>query len=307
MTDAAEKTPGSDGKGGLGQGRSARRARTAVFVVLGGLALAAAVFLLARRGGQVPPLPRPELGDEQVSVARQELAQRVAGRSPTDDEQKLRELLERLNRAEAGARAAPESVVEVEGLVKAVGELASALAARDLDRYLEHGDALAVEFDRALERLLEEASRVGMEQARRSEAGTELDRLGGSFMHRALERGLIGEDGSLAASGLLPQVLFRVRWRSLARIGHREGLSPTEWKAHMDFVLKFSKPSSVEPRLQAIDEIARLEPGFDALLARAIVLHEGGRDDEAYLLLAGAIDSGRGDDAVRSFYRLLAP
>jgi hypothetical protein len=278
-----------------------------VLVVVGAIALAALVYFLTRRSGEVPDLPRPRFTADEVERAVAQVEERAREVSLTDDERMLVAMIGDLNRAETAEPVGPESAVEIEGLVKAVGELARARAARNLERYLRLGDAQAVEFDRAVDELLARARRVGVERAMASEAGDELQRLGGSFAARAIERGVITGGGEIDGPALLPLVLFRVRWRALAGVDRREGLSPLEWRAYMDFVLTFSKPSSVETRLQAIDEIADLEPGFDALLARAIVYHEAGMDDDALALLGEAIAGGRDDEAVTGFARSISP
>jgi hypothetical protein len=290
-----------------GKGDSAPRWRGIALVVAGALALAALVYLLARRGGEVPDLPRPRFADAEVSEALRELAARAARATVTDDERALIGMIEELNLAETAEQVGPETAVQVEGMVKAVGEVARARAARNLERYLRLGDSLALEFDGALEAVLAGARREGLVRAMRSEAGAELKRIGGSFAARAVERGVITDSGEIDGPQLLPSVLFRVRWRALAGVDRREGLAPVEWLAHMDFVLAFSKPSSVEARLQAIGEISRLQPEFDALLARAVVLHEAGRDGDARALLDEAIDRGRSDESVADFVRSLSP
>jgi len=276
-------------------------------VLLGAVALAALVYFLTRRTGDVPDLPRPQFDADQVEQATADLAKRAAEVSLTDDERALIGMLEDLNRAETAEPTGPESAVQVEGMVKAVGEVARARAARNLQRYLRLGDSLAIDFGEALGALLTEARGDGLERAMRSDAGDEIRRLGGSFASRAIERGLLTEDGAIDGSVLLPHVLFRVRWRALAGLDRREGLAAVEWLAHMDFVLTFSRPSSVEARLQAIDEIVKTQPEFDALLARAIVYHEAGMDDEALSLLSEAIAAGRADDAVTDFARTISP
>jgi hypothetical protein len=141
----------------------------------------------------------------------------------------------------------------------------------------------------------------------RSAAGDEIRRIGGSFAARAVEREVITEVGEIDGPRNLPSVLFRVRWRALAGIDRREGLEPIEWLAHMDFVLAFSRPTSVEARLQAVGEITKIRPDFDAVLARAIVLHEAGRDGDAKALLDDAIGRGRSDETVTDFARALSP
>jgi len=290
-----------------GKGGSSGRRRGLALVLVGAVALAALVFALARREGAAPPLPRPVFTEAEVRAALDDLRERAATVSVTDDERVLITMFEELGRAEAAAPAGPEDAQQVEGMVKAVGEVARARAVRNLERYLRLGDLLAVEFDRALGEVRAEAQRSDLEAALRSEAGDRLQQLGGSFARRAAERGLIREDGTIDGPVLLPEVLFRVRWRALAGLDRREGLSPLEWRAHMDFVLSFSKPSSVEARLQAIDEIAALEPGFDTLIARTVVLHEAGKDGEALTLLNEAIAGGRTDEPITGFARLLNP
>jgi hypothetical protein len=278
-----------------------------VLVLLGVVALAALVFFLARRGGEIPPLPRPGFDDGEVRRSLEELAARAKEVSITDDERTLLEMFEKLNRAETAEPQGPETARQVEGMVKAVGEVALARATRNPERYLRLGDSMAVEFDRALNAVLERARSGGLARALESEAGDDLRRLGGSFVKRAVERELIDDSGEIDGPAHLAQVLFRVRWRAIAGMDRRRGLSPVEWLAHMDFALTFSRPESVELRLQAIDEIQKLGPGFDALLARAIVLHEAGMSGEALALLDEAIAGGRKDEPVLDFARFLTP
>ncbi|HUT79165.1 MAG TPA: hypothetical protein VM285_15815, partial [Polyangia bacterium] len=156
---------------------------------------------------------------------------------------------------------------------------------------------------------LEQARRDGLARARveQRESAKEIERLGGSFLERAVERGLLGEDGRLDGPAFLPEVLFMTRWRGLAGQSRVLGLAPLELRAYLDFVVAFSSHDAVALRLEAVESLAALDPAYDAVLARALVLYQGGRADEAHAVLMAAIRAGRDDPAVERFARFISP
>ena len=77
--------------------------------------------------------------------------------------------------------------------------------------------------------------------------------------------------------------------------------------AHLDFVAAFSSPRAVELRLQAIDELEKLRPEYDEVIARALVHHDAGEVDESYDILRRAESAGRDDPLLRAFLDAIAP
>jgi len=302
MSQGNEKTPIEGSRARIGASRSA------LLIALLAAVVGGVVYLLASRGGgRAPDMPRASFGEDELKASARGLAERAEGFEPDDDERRLIDLLERLNLAETRREPGPETLKEVRGLVGAVTEEARSLAGADRARYLSMGAHLAIRFERALLELLEAARGEGLAALIEASAprASEARRLGGAFLAEAMDRGLIEDDGRLRGPSILPQVLFRVRWRGFAGVGLQEGLLPVERRAYMDFVAAFSREGSVEVRLQAVEELSSLDPSYDAAIARAVVLHEAGKDWDAHIELEAAIEAGRDDDVVRDFARLL--
>jgi tetratricopeptide (TPR) repeat protein len=274
------------------------------FLLVAGLA-----YLLTRSGaGELPPMPRASFPPGEAKGALDGLARRAAGYRSSEPERNLERLAD-LGRIETGREPDPDRGEHVALAMKAFSEAAQSSAAADPGHYLGFGDHLAGRFGQAVSRFLEAARRDGLARARIDQRGSleEIERLGGSFIQRAVERGLLGEDGRLDGPAFLPAVLFLTRWRSLAGQSRVLGLEPVERRAYLDFIVAFSSPDAVALRLEAVESLAALDPAYDAVLARALVLYEGGRADEAHAILMAAIEAGRDDPAVERFARFLAP
>jgi hypothetical protein len=122
-----------------------------------------------------------------------------------------------------------------------------------------------------------------------------------------VERGLVDGSARLRVPAVTPVVLFKSRWRLLARLGPEEGFTPLERRARLDFVIAFSSPEAPERRLTAAVDLKRLDPSYDDVLARAVILHEAGQDREALALLEKSRQAGREDPVLRAFVRVLEP
>jgi hypothetical protein len=291
------------------RGKAGSPARKALAAVLLFALAALPVFLLTRAGaGEAPPMPRASFPAEEARSAVESLRARAAACRPEQPDGELERLLADLGRLEAGVDPGPHRGEEVARAMKAFSEVAQGRVAQDREHYLGLGDRLAERFGRAVDRLLEAARREGLARARAADRETvdEIERLGGSFLSRAVERGVIGEDGSLGGPAFLPEVLFLTRWRALAGLDRELALTPLERRAHLGFLAAFSSPAAVSLRLEAVQALGALDPAYDALLARAVVLHEAGRDVEAHAVLMAAIEAGRDDPAVVRFARLLS-
>ncbi|MFO8072128.1 MAG: hypothetical protein R6V85_09660 [Polyangia bacterium] len=302
MTGGAENPSATADSGG-----SRHRGLAALVFVAGAVALGVLVYFLAGGGrGAVPSMPRAELSESAVAESLNALERRASSIEPSDDDRGLLSLLEDLHASETAERVGPDTARRIEELLRVIREEAQSALARDREGYLALGDRQAWLFHSAMLDVLEAARGRGLESVG-AERRSRLVRLGGAFFQRALDRGLVTEDGELNGPDHLPSVLFRVRWRMLAGMDAHADLEPVEIAAHLDFVAAFAPPAEVERRLEAIEKLAERDESYDAVLARAVALTEGGRVSEAYDLLRAARENGRKDEALLGLLRHLAP
>lgn len=291
--DASGETPLEDGK---------RRGSGVVVAVLIALGVASSIYLLAKpEPSRVPSMPRAVIGDRDVAAAMSALEDRARGFVPRGaDEERVERLFLEINRAElADASGGGE---RGKGAREEFRRFASAVRMSDHERFLRMGEHLALQFHDALADVLEEARSGGLDEvlAAGGERVQRLRDLGGNFM-RLEERGLFARDGAMNASPLLPQVLFRKRWCALAGARGMEEFDGTEQRVMNDFVIAFSAPEALDNRLAAIERLEEAEPGFDGVIARALVFHQAGSDEGARGVLEEAIRLGREDSAALAF------
>ncbi|MDD5308736.1 MAG: hypothetical protein PHU25_15570 [Deltaproteobacteria bacterium] len=309
MTDRNE-TKRSEADVGTRQVRGPKRGAT--IAVVAGLAFvvaATAVYVFARNlTGVVPALPRPAFDEKEVRAAMEGFDKGDAAFEASPEEQVLADLLERIHMAETDASALANRGT-IAALVEEFGDKARQSVARGKERFLALGDHLAARFGREFTRFSAVAAASGVAAwGKKSREAEALRRAGGAFLERSVERGLVDASGRLRAPALTPVVLFKSRWRLLAGLHPDEGFTPLERKARLDFVAAFSSPDGPERRLAAAIELKRLDPAYDDVLARAVILHEAAQDRAALDLLEKAGEAGRDDPVLRSFARaLLSP
>lgn len=264
-----------------------------VLVALG-LVLGGGALLSALTRAAIPGLPRASFTEAELAAAERALAERTRGFAPSGEEAALMAGLTELHLAETEVGPSAPPAAKLREQVTTFTASARALAAKDQARYLLLGDVLAAELDRTLRRVLERLGEVGKEEFFAGEGAmqTLAERAGGSFFSRALARGAILSDGRLAMARIAPQVMFRYRWRLTGGLGPEAGFSPTERKACLDFLAAFADPGAVDKRLEAVDRLAEVDRSYDAVIGRAVVLHEAGRDAEARDVIDRAIRSG---------------
>jgi hypothetical protein len=293
-------------KGITRKGGSRRVALALAGVAIFGGMVAGVYFLARREPPPVPPMPRAAVPEEEVARALSELEQRTGAFTPDERERELVRIMERLNSAESGVAGAGKGRDEAKALMDEFKDRAAEVIAADEGRFLRLGELGAMEFHDALAGVLREARLRGLDAALADggEKAARLRRAGGTFM-RLAERGLFGRDGTMSASPLLPEVLFRRRWCALAGRPGAEGLSEAERKVSLDFVVAFGDPGDVMTRVRAVDELAALDPGYDADVARALVYHQGGQAQRAIQVLEKAAAARPGDAVVAGFLGFL--
>jgi hypothetical protein len=302
MTGGAENPPATTDPGG-----SRPRGLAALVLISGAVGLGVLVYFLAGgERGSVPSIPRVDFSEPAVAESLRDLERRASSIEPSDDDRELLSLLEDLHASETAERIGPDAARRIEELLRVIREEAQSALARDREGYLALGDRQAWLFHSAMRDLLAAARSGGLESVD-AERRSRLVRLGGAFFQRAVDRGLVTEDGALRGPDHLPSVLFRVRWRMLAGMDAHADLERVEIAAHLDFVAAFAPPAEVERRLEAIEKLAERDGSYDAVMARAVALSEGGRASEAYDLLRAVREKGREDEALLGLLRHLAP
>ena len=298
MNDASEKTTPQ-----TASQTSARKWPLALAVLLA-MGLALLIFFLARNAQDpTPSMPEPTIDIAQRDAALKRLQQRAGQHQDDDYSRALTEAYFALNAAETQQPAAPpERIAE---LMNAFQERGLVPSTGQTDRFFRVGDSLAVAFEQALHRVLALAKTQGLSAVIQAN-GPEIQglyKLSGSFFAHFLRRGIVAEDGTLSVDGAVPQILFRRRWRVLGGTAHRQDFLEIESLIDLNFVLHHTAPTQSALRLAAIRRIQGIDTNFDAELARALVLHEAGRIEEAHAI-AAALQQARPQD--RSIARYAA-
>ncbi len=277
--------------------------------LLGALTIGFSIFFFVQSSGRIPPLPRMVFSDDELQHSLQVLKNRVKDFKPQERELEIVKQIEEVHLAETVAASAAMTREELE---KKVDQLRGA-AALELDasqtRYLLLGDWLAAGFQDAWDEYFSRVSSA-IHSKPKFENDPALDHLrlrGGAFLNRIVASDAIDSRGQLRAARIMPEVIFRVRWRRWVGIRVDEQLSRTEMKAYFDFLVAFTRPSAFEKRMKSISEIKKLDGSYDAEIAHAVVLHEAGDDKMAHTLLKKAIEKGRSDSLIKDFARALAP
>lgn len=254
--------------------------------------------------GRVPAMPQVTIAAQAENVSLTGLKQRTEGFEFTAKETQIAEQLEALNLTESATKPPAPAPENLEHLISAMQKKLTSYAQEDLNRFLRLGDVLAMRFHEALMQSLRSPSTAS--PSRDAELHLmQAQRYGGSFVQRALDRGVISADGRLRVSHITPQVLFRYRWRHMGGVSKTEGFDRAELKALYDFHARFSLPKALERRLNAVRQLAALDKTYDETLATAVVLYEAGHRQEALETLEKAKKSGRDDSEIEAFVRRL--
>ncbi|MBW2530649.1 MAG: hypothetical protein JRI55_04170, partial [Deltaproteobacteria bacterium] len=240
--------------------------------------------------------------------ALDKLSARLADHQLDDNDSALRAQMEKLHLSET-TRAGAVDDDELKSLFLEYQRAAQAHSRRDERRYLLLGDAIGLDLHRAFEAMIARFAKRGLPTADEPPPAEvrEVERLGGAFLSRMVERGYVRPDGSLSGSPLIPEVLFRVRWRMIAHFEPLLGLTAVERRAYHHFVMASTAPADLPRRLAALEKLSQLDESYDTELARAVLLHEAGKDQRAAEVVRKAMADGRQDDRVLSrFARALA-
>ncbi len=279
-----------------------KKIRMVAVLVMVGIALL--VYLRITSSPRMPEFPRCAISQNRANQVIQSLRARTAGFEPSAKEKELIHLLQRVHQLEAGDPSAAESdeLVQKLSMVRFQSERLTGVS---LDRYLKLGDHLAVNFHDALETyLLLVRANPGGHSDSDSAAASVIDR-SGAFLKLALKRGAISPDGTMHMSPITPQVLFRVRWRSLANLRLDMDLKSPEKSAYFDFKAKFADKKNLKSRITAIAELTRTCPAYDATIARAMAMYQAGNKERAKKELENAIEKGRGTPQIKQLLRTL--
>ncbi len=280
----------------------------AFFLTLVAVGVVTGVFLLARSAPRIPPLPRIEMAVDELETSVSGLNDRIAGFAATAEEKALIAILEQLHFSETHSAGAGGEL-EIKEQMEAFQASAIRIHRQDQQRYLLLGDFLATGFERSLFEVCAQVattsgdlSRVDLEDTR----WRELRRRGGAFLTRSFRQGLLDRQGGVRGPKIAPRVLYQVRWRQLAGLPGDVGLSVVERKTYYDVLAAFGERSAVDRRLWAVDQLRRLDPRYDAGLARAVVLYEANMRQRARAELRRLLANGRQDSVIDSFERALS-
>ncbi|MCU0663571.1 MAG: hypothetical protein MUC50_14745 [Myxococcota bacterium] len=274
-------------------------------LLVAGLAVAGAVFgvvfYFATRA-PTPPMPRATITPQEEKADLERIKGSLKDLRTGKEIPAFLDQIEKLNLAELQAQNLDRAELE------AVEKAARAMAHESPEGYRLLGAKLSLEFMELMNSLLDDAAAHGgiasalkMDETR----AKRLERLGGSFLRRAMEKGIVESDGSLHASRLALQCMFHARWNHLAGLAPDDSLGPAARKVYFDWTARFSEPTNLNKRLSAIGMLRAADSTYDDVLAKAIVLYEGGRKDDALAVLKEAIEKGRKDEPTLDFARAL--
>lgn len=285
--------------------RSSKMLAYGVFVLVA-IAVPMATYLGVSRQGHAPPLPHPSFSAEQMREAMTRLTERARGFSPTEEEKGWMEDLQALHMEETGPQTDPSDVARLEGMMGQLEKSLTAQANADKSRFLLMGDVLAVRFHEALVSLLR-AHRNNGDKRNLTALQAQVTRFGGSFYRTALSRGVITPQGNLRVPEITPQVLFRYRWGKMAALNPEETFSVIEKKALYDFIVTFNASAPLSRRLEAADNLSRLDTSYDAIVAKAHVLLDAGDKTKAIALLKAKMNQRAHDPVIQRFITALDP
>lgn len=254
------------------------------------------VFYLANRT-HVPPMPRAAITAQEELDELTRIKDALKALRTGKDIHLFIEKVEALNLAEID----PSHVSESE--LRAAQEAARAMAHENPEGYRLLGMKFSLEFKDLMETLLDDASRGGIPSALERDAAraNRLNKLGGSFLRRAMEKGVIESNGHMHAPRLSLQTMFQARWNHLGGLSPDDSLGPVARKVFFDWTARFSEPTNLNKRLSAIGLLHMADPSYDETLAKAIALYEGGRREDARRVLEQAIADGRQDETILRF------
>ncbi|MDJ0766210.1 MAG: hypothetical protein QNJ97_24725 [Myxococcota bacterium] len=286
-----------------------RASRVRIAMVSLAVVLGVGVYVFIDQRGHIPPLPRVVLPAAAQDEALAQLISRTKGFTPDAHDLRLVDALKSLCRVESNSAARGDATGELAEHISAFSKLATDRAEQNRARYLLLGDHLAVAFHTSLASVLAEIrSRGGGDTAdvKGLDGMDQVLALGGGFLNRAINRGVITSDGRLDAPRIGPQVVFRVRWRHFAELQLDLGLTSVDRQAYLDFIIAYANPDAMSRRLKAVWALKQLNPTYDAVLARAVVMHQAGENERARETLQTAVKDGYARD-VSSFVRALEP
>jgi hypothetical protein len=171
------------------------------------------------------------------------------------------------------------------------------------------GMKFSLEFKDLMDSLLDDAANGGIASAleRDPARADRLKKLGGSFLRRAMDKGVIESNGHMHAPRLALQTMFQARWNHLGGLAPDDTLGPVARKVFFDWTIRFSESTNLNKRLAAIGLLHTADPSYDQALAKAVALYEGGKKEDARRVLEQAVSEGRQDETILRFASSLKP
>ena len=232
------------------------------------VAVAWSTYFITGESTSVPELPTVHITAAQSENILEYLKTRVKGFQLTSEEKTIVAALQDVHLAETDLSqgAPPQLPLLIENLERELTRLAQ----KDTSRYLIFGDALALDFCRALFNTFGHKP----DQVKTDTPDAALILLGGAFYRRARAKRLIDERGNPTVPKALFSVLYRNRWRLMAHLPPDDAFTHTEKLLLHEFTVRFAPANELDRRLKAIAALKSLNPSYDADAARMRVRYE---------------------------------
>jgi len=129
---------------------------------------------------------------------------------------------------------------------------------------------------------------IGRIEKHGAEAESDARSIGGSFLDRAKQTGIVGADGRFETHPLVPFVLARAGYLADCGLPHEAGLTPIELDAFDVFRIHHGRTLPRGVRYRAIERFGQRHPSFPASLAAATIALEAGDHGTAHQHLRSA-------------------
>jgi hypothetical protein len=277
--------------------------KIALFIFFALLTGTVVFFAASRKHGDIPPMPSVNIHADDIAFARNRLKKRAAGIVITDYHKTLFNLFYKLNIAEESEN----SSANLPALMREFEKKTQIGATAKKERYLLAGDYMTVQFKKALDKVFNEAASQGLNSviSNRTKAYQNFVKVGGTFLKKFINKGLVQNNGKLNVLPDVPEILFKRRWRVLGGLPYRYKFLKVETLIDMQFVLKNSDKTDIKKRLNAVKRIKQFDSDFDEVISTALIYFEGKNRKKALAVLKNAEKKGRSDLRIESFIEYL--